>query len=311
MLTARDATADRVRGLDAGADDYLVKPFAYEELLARVRALLRRRARPRAGRRGSRFADLVLDPLAREVRRGERPIDLTAQEFDLLRHFLAHPRQVLSRAQLLDAVWGLPVGHRQQRRRRLRRLPAHQARGGRRAAAAAHRARRRLRAAGAADVHPDPDHPGRRRHRDARDLLPVRRRCSRSSRAAWTPTGTPRCRPGPTRRWPAWPPRAAADFAPARRAGPGRPTLQCGHIHDGAGRRRHGALSHRRGRRRADAGSRRDAGRGPPATAQRRRRRSRSPAVSPARRCGCRCGRGPGPTSACPGTWWRRRPAAR
>jgi two-component system response regulator MprA len=106
MLTARDATADRVRGLDAGADDYLVKPFAYEELLARVRALLRRRTD--SGSRLS-FADLVLDPSAHEVHRGPRLVELTAQEFELLRHFLAHPRQVLSRTQLLDAVWGLPA----------------------------------------------------------------------------------------------------------------------------------------------------------------------------------------------------------
>jgi two-component system, OmpR family, response regulator MprA len=116
MLTARDATADRVRGLDAGADDYLVKPFAYEELLARVRALLRRRTASAAvegadgsTRSGLSFADLVLDPSAHEVHRGARPVELTAQEFELLRHFLAHPRQVLSRAQLLDAVWGLPA----------------------------------------------------------------------------------------------------------------------------------------------------------------------------------------------------------
>jgi len=108
LLTARDAVVDRVAGLDAGADDYLVKPFAYEELLARVRALLRRRGDAAADER-LRFDDLVLDPLAREVRRGERAVDLTALEFDLLRHFLAHPRQVLSRAQLLDAVWQLPV----------------------------------------------------------------------------------------------------------------------------------------------------------------------------------------------------------
>ncbi len=108
MLTARDAMADRVRGLDAGADDYLVKPFAYEELLARVRALLRRRT-PTAPDSRLSLKDLVLDPLAREVRRGERLLDLTALEFDLLAYFLAHPRQVLSRAQLLDAVWRLPV----------------------------------------------------------------------------------------------------------------------------------------------------------------------------------------------------------
>jgi two-component system response regulator MprA len=107
MLTARDATADRVRGLDAGADDYLVKPFAYEELLARVRALLRR-GRPADNGQALAFADLRLDPVAHEVARGDRTIDLTAQEFELLRHFLIHPRQVLTRAQLLDAVWGLP-----------------------------------------------------------------------------------------------------------------------------------------------------------------------------------------------------------
>ena len=106
MLTARDAMADRVRGLDAGADDYLVKPFAYEELLARVRALLRRRT-PSADERRV-LGDLVLDPLSRQVRRGDRELDLTALEFDLLAHLLNHPRQVLSRAQLLDAVWRLP-----------------------------------------------------------------------------------------------------------------------------------------------------------------------------------------------------------
>jgi two-component system, OmpR family, response regulator MprA len=109
MLTARDAMADRVRGLDAGADDYLVKPFAYEELLARVRALLRRRTAAAPADAPLVFADLVLDPSSREVRRGARAIELTAQEFDLLRHFLGHPRQVLSRAQLLGAVWGLPA----------------------------------------------------------------------------------------------------------------------------------------------------------------------------------------------------------
>ncbi len=107
MLTARDATADRVAGLDAGADDYLVKPFAYEELLARVRALLRRRPDP-AGEGEPRltYADLTLDPASREAWRGDRPLSLTALEFDLLRHFLGHPRHVLSRQQLLDAVWG-------------------------------------------------------------------------------------------------------------------------------------------------------------------------------------------------------------
>lgn len=106
MLTARDATADRVRGLDAGADDYLVKPFAYEELLARVRALLRRRLPSTEQRRS--FADLVLDPLGRQAYRGSRELGLTALEFDLLAYFLAHPRQVLTRAQLLEAVWRMP-----------------------------------------------------------------------------------------------------------------------------------------------------------------------------------------------------------
>jgi two-component system response regulator MprA len=106
LLTARDGTADRVAGLDAGADDYLVKPFAYDELLARVRALLRRRVGPPAGARLV-FEDLVLDDAAHEVRRGVREIELTAQEFALLRQFLLHPRQVLSRAQLLEAVWGM------------------------------------------------------------------------------------------------------------------------------------------------------------------------------------------------------------
>ena len=104
MLTARDATSDRVDGLDAGADDYLVKPFAHEELLARVRALLRRA--PAAPPSSLWFADLELDPAAREVRRGGRTVALTALEFDLLAHLMRHPRQVLTRAQLLAAVWG-------------------------------------------------------------------------------------------------------------------------------------------------------------------------------------------------------------
>lgn len=108
MLTARDATADRVAGLDAGADDYLVKPFAYEELLARVRALLRRRTGP-PGDRPLCFDDLVMDVGAHTVRRGDRPIELTAQEFELLRYFLLHPRRVLTRPQLLEAVWRLPT----------------------------------------------------------------------------------------------------------------------------------------------------------------------------------------------------------
>lgn len=110
MLTARDGVSDRVRGLDAGADDYLVKPFALEELLARVRALLRRAATaaPVNGHASEvlRFADLTIDLGTRDVRRGERHIELTAREFDLLVLFLRNPRQVLPRDLIMDRVWG-------------------------------------------------------------------------------------------------------------------------------------------------------------------------------------------------------------
>ena len=102
FLTARGGTADRVRGLDSGADDYLVKPFDYAELLARVRALLRRR--PPAPSI-LQFADLTVELGTGEVRRGERRVALTAREFALLTYLLRHPRQVLSREQLLEAVW--------------------------------------------------------------------------------------------------------------------------------------------------------------------------------------------------------------
>jgi two-component system response regulator MprA len=102
MLTARSGTADRVRGLDTGADDYLVKPFAYAELLARVRALLRRTPPPATV---LQFGDLSLEVDTGEVRRGRRLVTLTAREFALLAHFLRHPRQVLTREQLLAAVW--------------------------------------------------------------------------------------------------------------------------------------------------------------------------------------------------------------
>jgi two-component system response regulator MprA len=111
MLTARDAVSDRVAGLDAGADDYLVKPFALEELLARVRALLRR-AGPGGHDGPLRFADLVLDPLSHEVRRGERPVELTRTEFLLLDLFLRHPRQVLTRSVIFENVWGYDFGPR-------------------------------------------------------------------------------------------------------------------------------------------------------------------------------------------------------
>ncbi len=104
MLTARDAINDRVQGLDAGADDYLVKPFALAELLARLRALLRRR--PDDAGEVLRFADLSLDPITREAHRGERAFSLTRIEFDLLELLLRHPRQVLTRELILDRVWG-------------------------------------------------------------------------------------------------------------------------------------------------------------------------------------------------------------
>lgn len=109
MLTARDALGDRVTGLDAGADDYLVKPFALEELLARVRALLRparRQERPRPASEELRFEDLTLDLGTREVFRGQRPISLTPTEFDLLKLLISAPRQVLTRTHLQREIWG-------------------------------------------------------------------------------------------------------------------------------------------------------------------------------------------------------------
>jgi two-component system response regulator MprA len=108
MLTARDAVGDRVAGLDAGADDYLVKPFALEELLARIRALLRRTAPDEGGL--LHFAGLELDPLTREARRGSREIELTRTEFNLLELFLRNPRQVLTRSLIFERVWGFDFG---------------------------------------------------------------------------------------------------------------------------------------------------------------------------------------------------------
>jgi two-component system, OmpR family, response regulator MprA len=113
MLTARDTVTERVAGLDAGADDYLVKPFALAELRARVRALLRRRptgAAPGAPARALTFADLHMDLASFDVLRGDRRLTLTRTEHELLRYFLEHPRQVLSRTQLFEAVWGYDFG---------------------------------------------------------------------------------------------------------------------------------------------------------------------------------------------------------
>ena len=111
VLTARDSVGDRVEGLDAGADDYLTKPFALDELLARLRALLRRAHAP--GDEGDgldaevlTFSDLTLNPATREVRRGDRPIELTRTEFTLLEMFLYRPRRVLDRSFILEEVWG-------------------------------------------------------------------------------------------------------------------------------------------------------------------------------------------------------------
>src|SRR6059058_1118051 len=151
MLTARDAIADKVAGLDAGADDYLTKPFSFDEFLARVRALLRRAD----GRREPvlKLADLTLDPATREVARRGRRIELTAREHALLEYFLRNPGRVLTRPLLAEHVWGLDFDP-EQHRGRLRRLPAPQDRRARRGAAATHRARRGLRAAGGGRVTP-------------------------------------------------------------------------------------------------------------------------------------------------------------
>jgi two-component system, OmpR family, response regulator MprA len=109
MLTARTEVEDRVAGLDAGADDYVTKPFALEELLARVRALLRRTGDTDG--EVVRFADLELDPATREVNRGGRPIELTRTEFSLLELFMRNPRQVLTRTIIFERVWGYDFGY--------------------------------------------------------------------------------------------------------------------------------------------------------------------------------------------------------
>ena len=108
-LTARDAIENRVEGLQSGADDYLVKPFAPTELVARVHALLRR-TDSKSAKEAMEFADVSLDPITREVGVGERILDLTKTEFDLLDFFMRHPRQVLERIQILNNVWGYDFG---------------------------------------------------------------------------------------------------------------------------------------------------------------------------------------------------------
>ena len=108
MLTAKHTTQDRVQGLDAGADDYVVKPFEIEELLARIRALLRRTAADRV--KVLEFADLKLDSSSRQAIRGDREIELTAKEYDLLELFMRHPRQVMTREVIFDQVWDYDFG---------------------------------------------------------------------------------------------------------------------------------------------------------------------------------------------------------
>jgi two-component system response regulator MprA len=109
MLTARDAVEDRVKGLNRGADDYLVKPFAPSELLARLNALIRR-YKITSQQEPLTYTDLSLDPVTRETRRGERSFELTPKEFELLHYLMLHPRQVLVRDRILEEVWGYDFG---------------------------------------------------------------------------------------------------------------------------------------------------------------------------------------------------------
>jgi two-component system response regulator MprA len=108
MLTAKDTVQDRIQGLDAGADDYMVKPFNLDELLARVRALLRRTQPERVPQ--LKFADLILDTGSRQASRGDRVVSLTAKEYELLELFLRHPKHVLTREVIFDRVWGYDFG---------------------------------------------------------------------------------------------------------------------------------------------------------------------------------------------------------
>jgi DNA-binding response OmpR family regulator len=107
ILTARDAVPDRVKGLEAGADDYLVKPFHFDELLARIRVQLRRRS---SQNETLRYANITLDTAARELRVGDRRVELTAKEYELLELFMRHPNQVLTREVIYDRVWGYDFG---------------------------------------------------------------------------------------------------------------------------------------------------------------------------------------------------------
>lgn len=127
MLTARDAVYDRVSGLDAGADDYLTKPFAFSELFARLRALFRRGATERPSI--LRAADLELDPSTRRVRRGEIPVELTAKEFALLEYLMRRPGEVLTRTQLIEHVWDFGPAPGRSPGRRDRRRPGNRGRG--------------------------------------------------------------------------------------------------------------------------------------------------------------------------------------
>ena len=147
VLSARDEVDDRVRGLQAGADDYVVKPFAIEEVTARLHALLRRR--PALPDAAVTVGDVEIDPRSHAATRAGRDLGLVrGREFDLLHLFMRRSGEVVDRSQLHEEVWGFIVRSGHERRRRLRRLSAPQARGRRRVARAAHRARRR--------VHPAP-----------------------------------------------------------------------------------------------------------------------------------------------------------
>ncbi len=110
ILTARESVPDRIAGLDAGADDYMVKPFAFDELLARLRALFRRRATAETPHHSLQYLDLALNGSTRQVFRGDREVELTAKEFDLLELFMRHPNQVLTRKMIYDHIWDYDFG---------------------------------------------------------------------------------------------------------------------------------------------------------------------------------------------------------